>query len=240
MANLPNNPGPNAPRPDPAPLAAPSDRLRLLATTRKGRAAYTPFYSRQVRRLRVVLPIVGVIIIAAVLLWPKIQAQFNHPTETSADERRARMINGRFVGSDAHGRPYTVTYESAEQPPGGGPVQMVNPIAELTSQNGHWLAIKADKGRYDQAAGLIDLSGHVELFHDDGYRFTTEVAHVEFNKNMAWGDRAVQGRGPKGEITARGFRVLNKGDSIVFTGPAKLLLRPDAAQLPEPDDEAEQ
>jgi lipopolysaccharide export system protein LptC len=240
MAKTPSDPGPNAPRPDPAPLAAPSDRLRMLATKRKPRAVYTPFYSRQVRRLRVVLPIAGVLVVAGVLLWPKIQAQFNHPTETSADERRARMINGRFVGSDSHGRPYTVTYESAEQPPGGGPVQMVNPIAELTLQNGHWLAVKADKGRYDQAAGLIDLSGHVELFHDDGYRFTTERAHVEFNKNMAWGDRAVRGRGPKGEIAARGFRVLDKGDSIVFTGPAKLLLRPDAAQLPEPYDEAEQ
>ncbi len=212
----------------------------MLATSRKPRAAYTPFYSRQVRRLRVALPVLGLFVLAGVLLWPKIQAEFNHPTETSADERRARMINGRFVGSDSHGRPYTVTYDSAEQPPGGGPVRMTNPIAELTLENGHWLAVKADSGRYDQVAGLIDLAGHVELFHDDGYRFTTEIAHVEFNKNLAWGDRAIQGRGPKGEISARGFRVADKGDTFVFTGPAKLLLRPDAAQLPDPDDEAAQ
>ena len=55
----------------------------------------------------------------------------------------------------------------AEQPPGGGPVEMVNPLAELTLDNGRWVAVKATHGRYDQASGLIDLSGRVELFHDD-------------------------------------------------------------------------
>jgi lipopolysaccharide export system protein LptC len=152
------------------------------------------------------------------------------------EEREARMVNGRFVGSDVHGRPYTVTYDSARQPPGGGPIDMVNPIAELTLQNGHWVALRSDRGRYDQAGGTLDLSGHVELFHDEGYRFATETAHVEFSKNLIWGDRAVEGRGPKGEIFARGFRVINNGDALSFTGPARLLLRPDAAQMADPGD----
>jgi lipopolysaccharide export system protein LptC len=112
---------------------------------------------------------------------------------------------------------------------------MVNPVAELTLQNGRWVAIKAERGRYDQAAGLVELSGNVELFHDAGYRFTTAQAHVEFNHNLVWGDRAVQGRGPKGEIAARGFRVIDNGSAIVFTGPTRLLLRPDAAQMPQPE-----
>jgi lipopolysaccharide export system protein LptC len=208
-------------------------RLRHLGDARRT-ATYAPAYTKFVRRLRVVLPIAGLLTIAVVALWPRIQAELNRPTETSQEEREARMVNGRFVGSDVHGRPYTVTYESARQPPGGGPIDMVNPIAELTLQNGRWVALRSDQGRYDQANGLLDLSGHVELFHDDGYRFATEAAHVEFSKNLIWGDRAVQGRGPKGEIFARGFRVINNGDAISFTGSARLLLRPDAAQMPQP------
>jgi lipopolysaccharide export system protein LptC len=220
--------------PDDSP-GKPGDRLRRLAAgPRTG--TYTPTYTRLVRRLRIILPVVGLLTIAIVALWPRIREEFNRPTETSQEERQARMVNGRFVGSDVHGRPYTVTYDSAQQPPGGGPVDMVNPIAELTLQNGHWVAVKADRGRYDQAAGLIDLSGHVELFHDEGYRFTTERAHVEFPKNLVWGDLAVEGRGPKGEIFARGFRVINNGDAITFTGAGRLILRPDAAQMPEPGD----
>jgi lipopolysaccharide export system protein LptC len=221
-------PGPEAVPPGMAP-----DRMRhLSAVPRKG--TYTPRHTRRVRFLRVVLPIIGLFGVVIVVLWPRIRAELNRPTETSADERAAKMVNGRYVGTDSHGRPYTVTYESAQQPPGGGPIDMVNPIAELTLQNGHWVAIKADRGRYDQSASLVDLYGHVEFFHDDGYRFTSEVVHVEFSKNLIWGDRAVIGRGPKAEIEARAFRVINNGDAFTFTGPAHLLLRPDAAGIDEP------
>ena len=212
---------------------APADRLSHMSTQSR-HSSYAPAYSRLVRQLRIVLPAVAVLTVAIVILWPKIRAEFSPPTQTSTEERQAKMVNGRYVGSDSHGRPYTVTYESAQQPPGGGPIEMVNPTAELTLQNGHWVAIKAAQGRYDQAAGLIDLSGNVELFHDDGYRFMTEKAHVEFNKNLVWGERAITGRGPRGEVVGRGFRVINNGDAIVITGPARLLLRPDAAQMPQP------
>lgn len=226
---------PNAPTEAPADPSTdgPPDRLRHLAGLSR-QAAYAPGYSRLVRRLRIILPVAAVLTVAIVILWPRIRAEFNHPTETSPEERQARMINGRYVGSDSHGRPYTVTYESAQQPPGGGPIEMVNPTAELTLQNGHWVALKAEHGHYDQNAGLIDLAGNVELFHDEGYRFKTERAHIEFNKNLAWGERAVTGRGPKGEVIGRGFRLINNGESIVITGPARLLLRPDAAKMAEP------
>jgi lipopolysaccharide export system protein LptC len=222
------------PPPSTQPTDKTTDKLHSLSALAR-HTAYGPAYTRLVRRLRVVLPIVGVLTVAIVILWPHILAQFNHPTETSPEERQARMVNGRYVGSDSHGRPYTVTYESAQQPPGGGPIEMVNPTAELTLQNGHWVALKAERGHYDQAAGLIDLAGHVEFFHDEGYRFTTEKAHVEFNKNLVWGERAITGRGPKGEVVGRGFRLINNGESVVITGPARLLLRPDAARIPDPE-----
>jgi len=213
----------------------PAERLSHLSTFSR-QATYAPTYSLMVRRLRIILPTIAVLTVGIVVLWPKIHALFVQPTKTTTDERQAKMVNGRYVGSDSHGRPYTVTYDSALQPPGGGPIEMTNPTAELTLQNGHWVAVKAEQGRYDQQAGLIDLSGHVELFHDDGYRFMTEKAHVEFNKNLVWGERAVTGRGPRGEVVGRGFRVINNGDSIVITGPARLLLRPDAAQMPQPEE----
>ncbi len=236
MAENPTSAPPTLPALPAAPSGPePGDRLRgLSANTR--RAAYAPRYTVMVRYLRVALPVAGLFAIAIVFLWPRIRAMLNRPTEITQDERQAKMVSGRYVGSDAHGRPYTVTYDTAQQPPAGGPVDMVNPVAELTLQNGHWVAVKADRARYDQAAGLLDLSGHVELIHDDGYDFVTDRAHVEFNKNLITGDRAVVGRGPKGEIEARAFRIINNGDAVVFTGPAHLLLRPDAARIPEPGD----
>lgn len=215
----------------------PADRLDHFAAAPR-LAAYAPAYTRLVRRLRVVLPVAGLVSLAVILLWPRIQAALNHPTRPTEQDRLATMVKGRFVGTDSHGKPYTVTYDTAAQPPGGGPIDMVNPLAEITLDSGRWVAVKAATGRYDQAAGTIDLAGHVELFHDDGYRFTTERAHVEFNKNLVWGDRAVEGHGPKGRVVARGFRVADKGDTIVFTGPVNLVLRPKAAQLPDAEGDA--
>jgi lipopolysaccharide export system protein LptC len=228
MADIPTSAPQDPPRP-----AEPGDRLRHLSASPR-QLAYAPRYTRLVRSLRIVLPVVGVLGATIVILWPRIRAEFNRPTQTSQEERQAKMVNGRYVGSDSHGRPYTVTYDSAMQPPDGGPVDMVNPTAELTLRNGHWVAVRAERGRYDQAGGLLDLSGHVEVFHDDGYDFTTDRAHVVFAGNVISGDREVVGHGPKGEVEARGFRIVNNGDSIVFTGAARILLRPDAARVPEP------
>jgi lipopolysaccharide export system protein LptC len=227
--------GPSQPDQPALPPASSPDRLSQFRSGSARRATYSGGYSQRVRRLRVVLPAVALVTLGVVLLWPRIRAEFHHPTTTSAEERQAKMVKGRYVGSDSHGRPYTITYDSARQASGGGPITMINPLAELTLQNGHWVVVKADEARYDQTAATIDLRGHVELLHDEGYQFASERARVEFNKNLIWTDRAVTGQGPKGEIVARGLREVNNGDTIVFTGPARMILRPDAAQMDEPE-----
>ena len=88
--------------------AGQAHRLSHLSTNTRD-ATYRPAYSRLVRRLRIILPTVVVLTVAIVILWPKIRAQFSPPTQTSTEERQAKMVNGRYVGSDSHGRPYTVT-----------------------------------------------------------------------------------------------------------------------------------
>ena len=44
----------------------------------------------------------------------------------------------------------------------------------------------------------------------------------------ARGDKAVEGQGPFGHISAQGFEILDKGGRIVFSGKARLELRPQA------------
>ena len=50
-------------------------------------------------------------------------------------------------------------------------------------------------------------------------------------KNRAWGDKPVIAHGPKGTIEASGFRVEDKGQTIIFTGKAKVLLRLDEQDM---------
>jgi lipopolysaccharide export system protein LptC len=202
------------------------------AAPARDRVAWTPLKrapldlrrSRHVRVLRVALPVAVVILLGVIALWPQFRPR---QIETAQEERRrSEMVNTRFTGMDRSARPYTITSDSAEQAlDGSGIIEMTRPVAEITLANGRWIAVKAAHGRYDQNSGKIDLDGAVELFHDDGYRFLTEKAHVDFNEGVVWGDQPVEGHGPKGEIRALGFRVTDKGENTVFTGPSKLTLR---------------
>ena len=48
----------------------------------------------------------------------------------------------------------------------------------------------------------------------------------------AEGDDPVTGQGPFGNVTAEGFRILDRGDTIVFKGRTKLEIRPRGTSGP--------
>jgi lipopolysaccharide export system protein LptC len=52
-------------------------------------------------------------------------------------------------------------------------------------------------------------------------------ARLDLKVGTAEGDEKVEGHGPTGTISAEGFRVLDNGARVFFTGPAKLVLRPE-------------
>ena len=78
---------------------------------------------------------------------------------------------------------------------------------------------------YQSQAQRLDLSDDVTLFHENGTRFVTKSAHVDVSANTADGHDPVAGDGPSGNIVAEGFRILDKGDTIIFTGKSDLLLK---------------
>ena len=85
---------------------------------------------------------------------------------------------------------------------------------------------------YQPQAQLLDLFDDVTLVHQNGTRFLTRRAHVDVAANTAEGHDPVSGHGPSGDIAAQGFKILDKGDRVIFTGEANLVLkgsRPRAA-----------
>jgi hypothetical protein len=63
------------------------------------------------------------------------------------------------------------------------------------------------------------------VVHENGTRFVTDTAHADAAHNTAEGDDPVEGHGPSGDVKAQGFRILDRGDKIIFTGKADMLLR---------------
>lgn len=180
-------------------------------------------YSRFVYLMKFLLPLAALGILAAMVAWPRLQ-EIRSPAG-AGDDGRLEMVKARYLGSDRDERPFSVVAErvvrSTSEP---SVVDLVSPEAEMTRDDGSWVAIRADRGRYNEETGKLLLLGNVDLFQDRGYEFRTEEAHVDTQAGNAWGDRPVAGQGPLGELFGQGFRLYDNGRSIVVTGRARMNL----------------
>ena len=187
------------------------------------------WHSRLVGVLKIALPVVASMIIALVVFWPKLQEEpepvMGETEAAQAVQNTGSMTRPRFFSTDASSRPYSIIADRAEQENDNAVVHLTRPEAEMTLEDGAWLSLIADRGRYDRQSGRIFMSGSVNLFRDDGTEFLTDAAHVDLTTGSAWGDEPVAGHGPFGELTADGFRIDEGEGVVVFIGRSNLMLR---------------
>ena len=210
-----------------APLRDASDAARAgpvgsnAARSRPGRRLplYRSGYSRFVLLAKYALPVVAGVVMMLVVVWPELKSKpekfaiglSDVKIETAGGQR---VINARF----------TVVQTGSEETG----VELAQPKADVTLAGDSWAAIAAPKGIFQRDEKILDLSGGVDLFHDDGYEFRTAEARLNFGMSAASSGSPIRGQGPFGTIEAEGFRVLGTGDSIFFTGKSRLLVYPDA------------
>jgi lipopolysaccharide export system protein LptC len=177
------------------------------------------------------LPTVGLGLLLLVAAWPRLEpllenVRFAVPTIDRGDARELRMINPRYAGIDRLDRPYLLTAAAGHQMPERSDLMSLDrPRGQLVLRGGAKVVLTAATGVYQSEPRLLDLFGEVTLTHDNGTRFVTQAAHLDLASGTAGGQDPVAGQGPSGDITAQGFRILDKGDTIVFTGRSHLLLK---------------
>jgi lipopolysaccharide export system protein LptC len=189
-------------------------------------------YSRLLGFAKIVLPGVGLGILAVALLWqdlmPQAASKRAVPQLGLEQLRQHEMSAPKFVGTDDKNRPYQVEARSARLAHAKSDTVILDlPKASITLESGNWVAVTSRGGEYNQRTKIITLNGDVHVFHDANYTFKTEQATFDTAKNQAWGDRPVFATGPKGTIESKGFRIEDKGQTIVFTGKTKVLLHLD-------------
>jgi lipopolysaccharide export system protein LptC len=207
-------------------FAPPPPALRLPRRSRFDR------YSRLLGMAKIVLPGAGLGILAVALLWQDIVPQAISrrvgPTIGLEALRQHEMSAPKFVGSDDKQRPYQVEAKSARLAHAkSDTVLLEQPKASLTLESGNWVAVTSRDGEFNQKTRIISLVGDVYVFHDANYTFRTERATVDTEKKRAWGDKPVVATGPKGTIESKGFRIEDKGATIVFTGKTRVVLHLD-------------
>lgn len=226
---------------DRSPLAANLVGGAEAPARRSIKARSADSYSRFVAWMKVLLPFLALGLIALVVLWPQLKTddtfRIGFATVRLSGDAEPGMDNVRYVGTDDNRQPYSVTADLARLVDGEeGTVDMEMPKADLTLEDGTWLVLTADSGRYLRHGAHLDLEGGVNLFHDTGYEITTDKLAVELKQGVATSATPLSGHGPFGELKAQGLRLIDKGQVIYFTGPAQLTLYPvarDGATAPE-------
>lgn len=232
---------------DPRPIGLPTvdaetgARGRLASLAARRRALDPAALAR--RRLVVtiakrLLPLAAFAALALVVLWPQIagmeeqvRVAYRKPSIT-VPTGAASVVEPRFQGTDERGRPYTLSADTAVQDAGSESVRLAKPRGDVTLEAGAWVILQAEAGLFHRDTRMLDLTGDVAVFHDSGYEVRTDAAEVDLRAGTAKGDQPVSAQGPAGTLDAVGFSLIDRGDVVVFTGPARMVLVPTARPAP--------
>jgi lipopolysaccharide export system protein LptC len=181
--------------------------------------------------MKLALPAMAVALLGMVVIWAKLAPQadafkigFAHLDQDAV--KTLSMMNPRYFGIDENNHPYSVTADKATQREQDQDlVDLDQPKADFSSKSGAGVVVTADHGLFHQHSQLLDLTGNVSLFHDQGYELHTEQASVDMKNNSAWGNMPIDGQGPQGHLEGEGFRISDKGEKILVTGRSSMTLK---------------
>lgn len=184
---------------------------------------------RLVSWMKRILPLVALLLLSAVMLWPELISQHNparvsyHLSSGATGTDQGSMLKAHYQGLDDAGRPFTMTAAKAVQTD-ADTVLLTKPAGDITLKSGTWIMVQSRDGQYHAKAQTLDLANHVVLYRDDGTTVRTSEAAVNLKTSDAIGHQRVNADGPFGTLDAEGFVMTDKGQRLHFTGPAKLVL----------------
>ncbi|MBT3330128.1 MAG: LPS export ABC transporter periplasmic protein LptC [Rhodospirillaceae bacterium] len=188
----------------------------------------SPRYSRFVGMMKLLLPLMALGLVVAVVIWPNefreatgFHLSYDTPDDGSAAE--LTMLHPRYLGTDARNRPFVVTADRATQDPKDQRnVTLLQLQADMATADGRWFTIMADKGVYHQQRQQLRLQGPINLFSDQGYEFTAQIADIDLKAGRAVSDQPVRGQGPFGTLQADRMEVDDFGQRLLFMGNVKM------------------
>ncbi len=201
---------------------------RLIKTPSKGGSDGLR-YSRFIRRMRFILPVVALAITAVVFTWSSMYDTRIVPVNLEASQNQTvgknELLNPRFESMDEKNQPYTITASRAIQGETYDDlVVLESPLGDIMLNDGTWVAIRAEQGAFRQDTQRLLLQDKVQIFHDAGYQLDTELLNIDLAQNQTWSDQDVYIQGPAGTLEAKGLKGDSGADTLNFTGPAKLVL----------------
>jgi lipopolysaccharide export system protein LptC len=199
-------------------------------------SAKSRHHSSLVRKLRLLLPLAALAIVVVMFSWSdmdKISAPVPREKISPQTVGKNELLSPKFQSEDSSRQPYTITAEKAFQKSENlDQVILDKPVADINLKDGTWVALEAVGGEFSQSSGNLILDGQVKIFHDSGYELHTEHMNIDIKNETLSSTKPVTGHGPGADIEASGLTGTGDNKTLIFTGPAKLTLRPAPQDSP--------
>lgn len=197
-------------------------RLDSWEIRSRQRADSTVGYSRFVRIMKVMLPIIAVSLVVLVVIYSAngrdetIKITAKDLREITQDRA---LVSPKLTGTDGRGQPFTVTAKGASIEPGKARKMTIEDVqADITMQDKSWLQVGAVEGILDVEGKTLDLNKTINIYSDRGYECHTDTARYDFGAGVLKGTTAIKCQGPLGVITANRFEGLKDPGILKFMG----------------------
>ncbi len=204
---------------------------------RIGRSPVSPATARRSRfvgLMKWVLPIIAFLLVAIVVVWPEVSKRAPTLRLTIADVNVSGptigMVKARYVGTDRDDQPFVITADQATpRADDRDAIELDRLAADITLSDGRWLALSARAGLYHRTRETLRLEGPVTLFSDDGFQVSAERVDVDLATGVVVSDGPIEGQGPLGQLRARSFEAIDRGQRLFFRGDVRMTIYPGGA-----------
>lgn len=208
----------------------PDGRLSQLSVEAHRRTALTGRRSKIIKNLRFILPFIALVMTVIILTWneggQKVAPLKKEDVIPASQNIENELVKPVFNSVDDKNQPYSVSADKATQSRTSPDLlDLQNPTATLTQNNNTTLDAKALNGVYEQKTKKLNLSGDVELHYSEGYVLKTPELRVDMQARKAYSAKDVLVEGAAGTLEAKGLEGDEEQGIIVFTGPARIVLK---------------
>jgi lipopolysaccharide export system protein LptC len=147
-------------------------------------------------------------------------------------DERLRVDNAMYRGSDAQGRPFSLTAGEAVQRSGAeGVVRLRDLVARILLAEGP-ASLRAEAGQYDIRDEIVGVPGGVVVTAADGYRLEARGVSVDLPEKRMVGVGGVSGAVPAGTFSANRLEADLDARTVSLSGNARLYMVPGKLRMP--------
>lgn len=187
-------------------------------------------YTSFVRFMRGCLSFLAVAMIVVIFTWDesnqKIPAVSKEDLLSTQEAVQNELIDPVFNSRDDKGQAYQIKATRAVQDKiKQTQVFLDVPQATLEINGGGKLDVSAHEALYEQDKKKLNLQGDVILVYSEGYTLSTQELRVDLERQKAYSGKDVRLEGEAGTLDAAGMEGDVSSGIVVFSGPARILLR---------------